>query len=60
MLRAILLRTFKNMRDGSDPWKYPDTDWYGAVIKESAMQDMATLTVSGGSADVKYYVSLGT
>jgi TonB-dependent starch-binding outer membrane protein SusC len=47
-------------RDGSDPWKYPNTDWYGAVIKETAMQDMATLTVSGGSPDIKYYVSLGT
>jgi TonB-linked SusC/RagA family outer membrane protein len=47
-------------RDGSDPWKYPNTDWYGAVIKNTAMQDMATLTVSGGSPDIKYYVSLGT
>ena len=59
-LRVIPPRTFKNISDGSDPWKYPNTDWYGAVIKETAMQDMATLTVSGGSADVKYYVSLGT
>ena len=46
--------------DGSDPWKYPNTDWYDAVIKPVAMQDMATLTVSGGSEAVKYYVSLGT
>lgn len=47
-------------RDGSDPWRYPNTDWYDAVIKPVALQDMATLTVSGGSEDVKYYVSLGT
>jgi TonB-dependent starch-binding outer membrane protein SusC len=47
-------------RDGSDPWRYPNTDWYDAVIRPYALQDMATLTVSGGSADVKYYVSLGS
>lgn len=46
-------------RDGSDPWRYPNTDWYDAVIKPVALQDMGTLTVSGGSEDVKYYVSLG-
>jgi TonB-dependent SusC/RagA subfamily outer membrane receptor len=43
-------------RDGSDPWRFPNTDWYGAVVKSYALQDMATLTVSGGSPDVKYYV----
>ncbi len=47
-------------RDGSDPWRYPNTDWYDAVIKPVALQDMATLTVSGGSEGVKYYVSLGS
>jgi TonB-linked SusC/RagA family outer membrane protein len=47
-------------QDGSDPWRYPNTDWYDAVIKPVALQDVATLTVSGGSENVKYYVSLGT
>src|SRR5690606_28537821 len=47
-------------RSGSDPWTHPNTDWYDAVIKPVALQDMGTLTVSGGSEDVKYYVSLGT
>ncbi len=48
-------------RSGSDPWTHPDTDWYGAVIKNAAKQDMGTLSVSGGTADgVKYFVSMGT
>lgn len=48
-------------RDGSDPWRYPNTDWYGAVIKPVSMQDMATLSLSGGTNDgVKYYVSVGS
>lgn len=47
-------------RDGSSPWTHPNTDWYGAVIDNVALQDMATLSLSGGSDDgVKYYVSLG-
>ena len=46
-------------RDGSDPWRYPNTDWYDAVIKPVALQDIGTLAVSGGSEEVKYYVSLG-
>lgn len=48
-------------RDGSDPWRYPNTDWYDAVIKPVSKQDMATLSVSGGTNDgVKYFVSVGS
>jgi TonB-linked SusC/RagA family outer membrane protein len=51
----------QKFRDGSDPWKYPNTDWYGAVIKPTSMQDNLNLSISGGSADgVKYFVSLGS
>lgn len=48
-------------RSGSDLWTHPNTDWYGEVIKPTSMQDMSTLSLSGGTNDgVKYYVSLGT
>ena len=47
-------------RDGSSPWTHPNTDWYDAVIKPVSLQDMATLSLSGGTNDgVTYYVSLG-
>lgn len=47
-------------RDGSNQWTHPNTDWYDAVIKPTSLQDMATLSLSGGTDDgVKYYVSLG-
>ncbi len=50
----------QKLRDGSDPWRYPNTDWYGAVIKDVSMQDNLNLSVSGGTADgVRYFVSLG-
>jgi TonB-linked SusC/RagA family outer membrane protein len=50
----------QKFRDGSSPWTHPDTDWYDAVIKPVSLQDMATLSLSGGSNDgVTYFVSLG-
>lgn len=50
----------QKFRDGSSPWTHPNTDWYGAVIKDVSLQDMATLSLSGGTNDgVTYYVSLG-
>jgi TonB-dependent starch-binding outer membrane protein SusC len=45
--------------DGSDPWKYPNTDWYGATFKPSAMQQTANFSVTGGFESLKYFVSLG-
>src|SRR5690606_36573240 len=49
----------QKFRDGSDPWRYPNTDWYDAVIKDVSMQDNLNLSVSGGTADaVRYFVSL--
>lgn len=48
-------------RDGSDPWRYPNTDWYDAVIKPTSKQDLANLSISGGNPDgVKYFVSVGS
>ncbi len=44
---------------GSDPWKYPNTDWYGEVLKKSAPQRDATLTISGGQEKLNYFVSAG-
>ncbi|MFZ6011072.1 MAG: SusC/RagA family TonB-linked outer membrane protein, partial [Bacteroidota bacterium] len=50
----------QKFKDGSDPWRYPNTDWYGAVIKPYSLQDNTNLSLSGGTADgVKYFVSLG-
>lgn len=51
----------QKFNDGSEPWTHPNTDWYDAVIKPVSKQDMATLSISGGTNDgVKYYVSVGS
>ncbi len=46
-------------RDGSDPWRYPNTDWFGAVLKPWSVQNYANVGVSGGSENFKYFVSFG-
>lgn len=44
---------------GTDPYGYPDTDWFGDAFKSSAPQQRHNLTVSGGSDKVNYFASMG-
>jgi TonB-linked SusC/RagA family outer membrane protein len=46
--------------NGSDPLNYPNTDWGKVSLKKSALQNQANLSVSGGSENVKYFVSFGS
>ena len=45
--------------NGNDPWKYPDTDWYGETFKNWAPQQRHNLQLSGGTEKVRYFTSLG-
>jgi len=49
----------QKFRDGSDPLLFPNTDWIGQTLKSVALQNQHSLSVSGGTEDVKYFVSLG-
>ncbi|WP_423148155.1 SusC/RagA family TonB-linked outer membrane protein [Rubrolithibacter danxiaensis] len=44
--------------DGSDPWNYPNTDWFDEVLKPWAGQNYGNMSVTGGSEAIKYLVSL--
>ena len=46
--------------DGSDLWKYPNTDWFKEIYKNWSGQHFYNATVSGGGEAVRYFVSLGT
>ena len=46
-------------RTGEDPWKHPNTDWYGDLVKKWTTTSRHNLTVDGGFNGMKYYVSLG-
>lgn len=46
-------------RNKSDPWGYPDTDWFDAVLKKWSPQQRHNLQLNGGTENVKYLLSLG-
>lgn len=46
-------------RTNSDPLIYPNTDWRKMMLKPSAFQMQENINVSGGTKNVKYFVSLG-
>ncbi len=46
-------------RNGSDPWHYPNTDWFKEVIKPFSFQTSNHISVSGNSGKIGYYFSAG-
>lgn len=47
-------------KDGSDPWSYPNTDWFKEVTKPWSNQNYLNASMSGGSDRLKYFFSLGS
>ncbi len=46
-------------RNGSDPWFYPNTDWYDATLKNWSPQTRVNAQLQGGTESVKYMTSIG-
>lgn len=44
---------------GEDPWKHPNTDWYGDLIKNWTTTYRHNITIDGGANGMNYYVSMG-
>lgn len=47
----------QKFRDGSDPWSYPNTNWFDETLKRWSPQSNASVNVSGGTERSKYFVS---
>jgi TonB-linked SusC/RagA family outer membrane protein len=45
---------------GTDPWRYPNTDWFKAVMKPWSAQNNLNAQVSGGREEIKYFIAAGT
>ncbi|MFS4446424.1 SusC/RagA family TonB-linked outer membrane protein [Maribacter sp. 2307UL18-2] len=56
---AFSPETVAGHANNSDPWLYPDTDWFGATFKDWATQSRHNISISAGSEAVKYYTSVG-
>lgn len=49
----------ENYRHGTDPWLYPDTDWFNEALKPLSLQTTGSARLSGGSERLRYFLSLG-
>ena len=49
----------QKFKDGSDPNKYPNTDWWGVTMRNYAPQMQNNINIQGGNDKVKYFVSAG-
>ncbi|WP_163323774.1 SusC/RagA family TonB-linked outer membrane protein [Draconibacterium mangrovi] len=48
----------QKFRDGSDPWRYPNSDYIEETLKPWSDQTYGNVSVKGGTEKVNYYVSL--
>lgn len=47
----------KIVKDKSDPYLYPDVNWYDEILKKAAAQNQYNINISGSSNKVRYFVS---
>lgn len=45
--------------DGSDPWNFPNTDWYSELMRDWAPEQQHNISARGGSEKIKYYGFFG-
>lgn len=46
-------------KDHSDPIRFPDVDWVDYCLKNATMQSQHNINISGGTSNVRYFVSAG-
>ncbi|UPK67160.1 SusC/RagA family TonB-linked outer membrane protein [Chitinophaga filiformis] len=46
-------------RNSTDPWLYPNTDWYKSTFKTWSPQSNHSVQVSGGNENMRYLTSFG-
>jgi len=49
----------KAFKEGSDPYKYPDTNWHDLLLKGLGFQHQHNLNIPGGAEKVRYMGSVG-
>ena len=48
----------QQFEEGSDPWRYPNTNWFDEVLKPWSPQSYANVSVSGGTEKTRIFVAL--
>ena len=49
----------QKFKDGSDPYGYPDVNWFKYVTRKAYLQTQHNVNVSGGTKLIKYFTSVG-
>lgn len=49
----------EKFRTGDDPIRFPSTRWSDYIMKKTTLQTKSNVNISGGTKDVRYFVSLG-
>lgn len=49
----------ERFRLGDEPIMYPNVDWYDYLMNKAAVQTQHNVNISGGTKDIRYFVSLG-
>lgn len=49
----------EKFRNGSDPLRYPNTDWFKTTLKNWSPQQRHNLQINGGAENIKYLISMG-
>ena len=49
----------EKFKDGSDPIRFPNTDWIDYIMKDVTLQTQHNVNISGGTKDVRYFISAG-
>lgn len=49
----------ERFRLGDDPIMYPNINWYKELTNKVAVQTQHNLNISGGTKDIRYFISLG-
>ena len=50
-------KEIEKYRNGSEPWLYPNTDWFAETLKPWSAQSNSNVNVNGGAENLKYFVS---
>lgn len=58
--QAYTADQIQKFKDGSDPWGYPNTNWFKSTFKPWSAQNYQNVSISGGTEKMKYFLSLGT
>lgn len=59
MAPVVSEEDLQKYKDGSDPYNFPNTDWLDLCMRNFAPEQRHSLSIRGGSENIKVYTGLG-